>query len=113
PIFHILAVLSQLAVTIVFPSGENDADSMLSSCPRRVRTILPVSGAHTLAILSSPAVTNKCPFDEKETLLTDLSLRNKTRSSFPCFASQMVTSVAFAVTIRLLSGENTALILPR
>ena len=47
---HTLAVLSQLPVTIRWPSGEKATDRMPPLCPLSVSSSLPLAASHTLAV---------------------------------------------------------------
>jgi hypothetical protein len=63
-----LAVLSEEAVTIFFPSGEKAALVTPLVCPARSAILFPEVISHILAVLSQEAVTIFFPSGEKEAL---------------------------------------------
>src|SRR5256885_1460659 len=67
--FHKRAVLSLLAVTMRWPSGENTAHHTASSC-WRVASSWPLAAFHTRAVLSKLAVTMRWPSGENAEFTT-------------------------------------------
>src|ERR1700733_293110 len=85
---HSLSVLSQLPLTIRFPSGLNATHITPPVCPLSVRVSWPVAASHTLTVWSSLPLTIRFPSGLNATLLIEPVCPLHVRVSLPVATSQ-------------------------
>ena len=109
-VFHSRTVLSQLALAIVFPSGEKRTLLTKSACPMSVLMCCPVVVFHNRTVSSQLALAIVLPSSEKRTLLT-VSMPYECFQVLSCGrVPQPHGFVQLALAIVLPSGEKHTLL---